>query len=100
MGSKSSQHVRDHLLRPYRLSTRDALEHHGLVENAGLLRRGSKVQSRRERDRALGTGLRTDPALHAFRFDEAQLRGLRVVENRALGTGADAGEAHRARIAI
>ena len=47
-----------------------------------------------------GTGLRADAALHALALDEAQLRPLDVVEDRALGAAADAGEAHRAGVAV
>ena len=36
------------------------------------------------------------PALHAVLLDEAQLRPLGVVEQRAFGAGADAAQAHRA----
>ena len=57
-------------------------------------------QARLERDRVLGAGGRAQAALHAVLLDEAQLRPLGVVGQRAFGAGADAAQAHRAVVGV
>src|SRR5439155_18265849 len=91
-----------HLFGAQRLAATYAIEDRRLVEHARLARLRRQQKSRLERDRILGAGRGADAALHALGLDEAQLGpfGLRMVEDRSLGTGPDAGEAHRASVAV
>ena len=90
----------DHLLCAHRLAAGDAVVDRRFVQHTKLLRLPRQQQSRVQRDRVFRARVRADPALDAFRLDEAQLRQLGIVGERTFRTGADAGHAQRARIGI
>ena len=97
---ESSERRVDHLLRTERFAATDAGEDLRFVENARRLGARCDIELRDQRDRAFGTGVLTNTALDALRFDEAKLRRECIVEDRAFGTRADAGQAHRACVAV
>ncbi len=96
MGAELAGHALDHAPGAEGLAASHAVERLGLVQRHRLLCAGAEQQTRREADRILGAGFLAQSALHAITLDEAQQRRLRRIEERGLGTGADAGLAKRA----
>ena len=81
----------------------DAVEGLGLVQHTQRLARLAAVrqpQARLELQRVFGAGLDAQPALHAVLLDEAQLRPVGVVGQRAGRAGAHARQAQRALLRV
>ena len=100
MAGQPAEHGLDRLLRAEGLAQRTQAQGLASLSTTGCLRSGAASRRGTSEIGVLRAGGLAQAALHAVLLDEAQLRRVLVVLQRARRAGADAGQAQRAVVLV